>query len=69
MVVTAITLETAADLLSAVKQLREPGLSTEIGDYPRSAPPVPKPPAGLHLMMGQNPVFIFCLFAEDVLPQ
>ena len=68
MVVTAITLETAADLLSAVKQLREQGCPLKLEITQISAARA-KTAGGLHLMMGQNPVFIFCLFAEDVLPQ
>lgn len=64
MVVTAITLETIADILSAVKSIREEGINLEL-DISQISASRAKTAGQLHLMMGQNPVYICCIGAAD----
>ena len=64
MVVTAITLETIADILSAVKSIRAEGINLEL-DISQISASRAKTAGQLHLMMGQNPVHICCIGAAD----
>ena len=64
-VVTAITLETVADILEAVKQIPLP-ISLEISQVSAArARSLNTPSKQMHLMMGQNPVFICGIFPKD----
>ncbi len=64
MIVTAITLETMADILSAVKKLKEQweNLTLEISQVSAARA---KTAGTMHLMMGQNPVYICCMYQEN----
>ncbi len=63
-VVTAITLETIADILSAIKSIRAEGINLEL-DISQISASRAKTAGQLHLMMGQNPVYICCIGAVD----
>lgn len=67
MVVTAITLETVADVLEAVKHIQDKyEISLEISQVTAArAKPLHSAQKTMHLMMGQNPVFICCIFPKE----
>lgn len=64
MVVTAITLETVAEILSAVKSIRSEGINLEL-DISQISASRAKTAGQMHLMMGQNPVYICCMGAAE----